>query len=114
MNASGTRMYSGNAGSDNLTVYDISGDPTNPRMMQSFALNGPGNPWNFNLDPTGRLIFMVDMRAVSQVPGGLGNDLHVLKIKKDGRLEEDERASPAKIPVPVGTNPLGLAIYPHT
>src|SRR5947209_8915864 len=113
VNASGTRMYSGNAGSDNMTVYDISGDPTNPRMMQSFALNGPGNPWNFNLDPSGRLIFMVDMRAVRQVPGGLGNDLHVLKIKHDGRLEEDERASPAKIPVPVGTNPLGLAIYPH-
>lgn len=51
VNASGTRMYSGNAGSDNLTVFDIAQDPTDPRAVQSVALNAPGNPWNFQIDP---------------------------------------------------------------
>lgn len=112
VNAQGTRMYSGNAGSDNLTVFDIAGDPTDPRAIQSVALNAPGNPWNFQIDPTGRVIFLLDMRAVRQIPPGRGNQLHALRIGPDGRLTE-ERASPVNIPVPVGTNPIGLAVVPE-
>ena len=112
MNALGTRMYSGNAGSDNLTVFDIARDPTDPRAIQSVALDAPGNPWNFQIDPTGRVIFVLDMRAVRQIPAGRGNQLHALWIGADGRLTE-ERASPVNIPVPVGTNPIGLAIVPR-
>jgi len=112
VNALGTRMYSGNAGSDNLTVFDIARDPTDPREIQSLRLNAPGNPWNFQIDPTGRVIFLLDMRAVRQIPAGRGNQLHVLRITADGRLTE-ERASPVNIPVPVGTNPIGLAIVPE-
>jgi hypothetical protein len=111
VNAAGTRMYSGNAGSDNLSVFDISHDPTNPREIQSIHLNAPGNPWNFGIDPTGRVIFVLDMRAVRQIPAGRGNDLHALRVGANGRLTE-ERSSPVKIPVPVGTNPIGLAIAP--
>lgn len=112
VNAQGTRMYTGNAGSDNMTVYNIAGDPTNPRALQSVALNAPGNPWNFQIDPTGRVIFLLDMRATRQIPPGRGNQLHALRISADGRLSE-ERASPVDIPVPVGTNPIGLAIVPE-
>jgi len=112
VNASGTRMYSGNAGSDNLTVFDIAHDPTNPRAIQSVRLNAPGNPWNFQIDPTGRVIFLLDMRATRQIPPGRGNQLHALRIAADGRLTE-ERASPINIPVPIGTNPVGLAIVPN-
>jgi hypothetical protein len=111
VNAQGTRMYSGNAGSDNLTVFDIAHDPANPREIQSVALNAPGNPWNFQIDPTGRFIFLLDMRAVRQIPRGRGNQLHALRIAANGRLSE-ERSSPVKIPVPTGTNPIGLAIVP--
>jgi 6-phosphogluconolactonase (cycloisomerase 2 family) len=111
VNARGTRMYSGNAGSDNLSVFDIARDPTNPREIQSVRLNAPGNPWNFQIDPTGRVIFLLDMRAVRQIPPGRGNQLHALRIGPDGRLTE-ERASPVNIPVPVGTNPIGLAVVP--
>ncbi len=111
VNAGGTRMYSGNAGSDNLTVFDIAHDPTNPREIQSVVLNAPGNPWNFQIDPTGRVIFLLDMRAVRQIPPGRGNQLHALRIGADGRLTE-ERSSPVKIPVRIGTNPIGLAIVP--
>jgi DNA-binding beta-propeller fold protein YncE len=112
VNAQGTRMYSGNAGSDNLSVFDIARDPTNPREIQSVPLNAPGNPWNFEIDPTGRVIFLLDMRAVRQIPPGRGNQLHALRIAADGRLRE-ERSSPVKIPVPDGTNPIGLAIVPQ-
>ncbi len=112
VNAQGTRMYSGNAGSDNLTVFDIAGDPTDPRAIQSVRLNAPGNPWNFQIDPTGRVIFLLDMRAVRQIPPGRGNQLHALRISPTGRLRE-ERSSPVNVPVPVGTNPIGLAIVPE-
>ncbi len=86
VNAQGTRMYTGNAGSDNLTVYDIAGDPVNPRALQSVRLNTPGNPWNFQIDPTGRVIFLLDMRAVRQIPAGRGNQIHALRISASGRL----------------------------
>jgi 6-phosphogluconolactonase (cycloisomerase 2 family) len=111
INAQGTRLYSGNAGSDNVTVFDITRDPTHPREIQSVALNAPGNPWNFQIDPTGRMIFLLDMRATRQIPPGRGNQLHALRVAPDGRLTE-ERSSPVNIPVPVGTNPIGLAIVP--
>jgi hypothetical protein len=111
VNAQGTRMYSGNAGSDSLTVYDIARDPTNPRAIQSVRLNAPGNPWNFEIDPTGQVVFLLDMRAVRQIPPGSGNQLHALRIAADGHLTE-ERSSPVNIPVPVGTNPIGLAVVP--
>jgi 6-phosphogluconolactonase (cycloisomerase 2 family) len=112
LNAAGTRMYSGNAGSDSLTVFDIAHNPTDPRPIQSVRLNAPGNPWNFQIDPSGRVIFLLDMRAVRQVPAGEGNQLHALRIGPGGLLTE-ERSSPVKIPVPVGTNPVGLVIVPH-
>ena len=111
VNRQGTRMYTGNAGSDNLSVFDIAGDPTHPREIQSVPLNAPGNPWNFQIDPTGRVIFLLDMRAVRQIPPGRGNQLHSLRIGSNGHLTE-ERASPVNIPVLVGTNPIGLAIVP--
>jgi hypothetical protein len=111
VNAAGTRLYSGDAGSDNLTVFDISGDPTHPREIQSVHLDAPGNPWNFQIDPSDRVIFLLDMRATRQIPAGRGNQLHALRIGAGGRLTE-ERSSPVKIPVPVGTNPIGLAIAP--
>jgi DNA-binding beta-propeller fold protein YncE len=111
LNRAGTRMYSGNAGSDNLSVFDISRDPTRPREIQSVALDAPGNPWNFEIAPGGRVLFLLDMRAVRQIPAGRGNDLHALRVAPDGRLTE-ERSSPVKIPVRVGTNPIGLAVVP--
>jgi hypothetical protein len=111
VNRRGTRMYSGNAGSDNVSVFDIAGDPTHPREIQSLRLNAPGNPWNFQIDPAGQVIFLLDMRAVREIPAGQGNQLHALRIGANGRLTE-ERSSPVNIPVPVGTNPIGLAIVP--
>jgi hypothetical protein len=112
VNVRGTRMYSGNAGSDNLSVFDLTRDPTRPREIQSVGLGAPGNPWNFEITPNGRAIFLLDMRAVREIPPGRGNDLHALRIGTDGRLSE-EPSSPVKIPVRIGTNPIGLTIVPE-
>jgi hypothetical protein len=37
--------------------------------------------------------------------------MRILRIAPDGPPTE-ERSSPVKIPVPIGTNPVGLAIVP--
>jgi hypothetical protein len=52
------------------------------------------------------------MRSVgAAVPAGEGNELHTLTMGRDGRLSETH--SPVPIPVPVGTNPWGIAVAPH-
>jgi 6-phosphogluconolactonase (cycloisomerase 2 family) len=112
INAAGTRLYTGNAGSQNISVFDIAQDPRHPRQIQRVKLHGIGLPWNFQIDPTGRHLFIVNMRAVRAVPPGLGNTLHSFDIDADGKLKELP-SSPVPIPVPLNTNPWGLAVVPR-
>lgn len=112
INAAGTRLYTGNAGSQNISVFDIATDPRHPRQIQRVKLHGRGLPWNFQLDPSGRWLFMVNMRAVAAIPPGKGNTLHSFAIGDDGKLKELS-SSPVPIPVPLGTNPWGLAVVPR-
>jgi len=111
INAGGTRLYTGNAGSQNISVYDVGTDPRNPRQIQRVTLRGKGNPWNFQIDPSGRYLFMVNMRAIRQIPPGTGNTLHSFRIDADGKLSELPD-SPVPIPVALGTNPWGMAVVP--
>lgn len=112
MSRDGRFLYTGNAGNNTVSVFDIAADPRNPRQIQTFKLKGGGNPWNFTLDPTGRFIFLVNMRAADFVPRGDGNQLHTLAIGRDGRLSEPDY-SPVPIPVPIDTNPWGIAVVPR-
>jgi DNA-binding beta-propeller fold protein YncE len=109
----GTRLYTGNAGSLNISVYDIAADPRKPRQIQRVTLKGDGNPWNFELDPSGRYLYMLNMRALKQVPPGTGNTLHSFAIGPDGKLAELPD-SPVNVPVPLGTNPWGIAVVPRS
>jgi DNA-binding beta-propeller fold protein YncE len=109
INRDGTRLYTGNAGSGNISVFDTGQDPVHPRQIQQVDLRGLGLPWNFQLDPTGRFLFIINMRAVRQIPPGQGNTLHSFKIAPDGRLSELP-SSPVPIPVPLNTNPWGMAV----
>jgi 6-phosphogluconolactonase (cycloisomerase 2 family) len=113
VNREGTRLYTGNAGSQNISVFDIGQDPLHPRQIQRVTLRGRGLPWNFQLDPTGRRLFIINMRAVRDIPPGRGNTLHSLGIASDGRLTE-LASSPVPIPVPLNTNPWGMAIVPRS
>jgi 6-phosphogluconolactonase (cycloisomerase 2 family) len=112
INAAGTRLYTGNAGSQNISVFDIGTDPRHPRQIQRVKLHGRGLPWNFQLDPSGRYLFMLNMRATSDIPPGRGNTLHSFSIAADGRLKE-LASSPVPIPVPLDTNPWGMAVVPR-
>jgi 6-phosphogluconolactonase (cycloisomerase 2 family) len=112
INRAGTRLYTGNAGSQNISVFDIATDPRHPRQIQRVTLHGQGLPWNFQLDPTGRYLFIINMRAVSDIPPGLGNTLHSFAIGADGKLTELP-SSPVPIPVPLNTNPWGMALVPR-
>src|SRR4051794_3910783 len=113
INAAGTRLYTGNAGSQNISVFDISKDPRHPRQIQRVTLHGLGLPWNFQIDPSGRYLFMLNMRAISAVPPGRGNTLHSFAIRPDGKLKELP-SSPVPIPVPPNTNPWGMAVVPRS
>jgi 6-phosphogluconolactonase (cycloisomerase 2 family) len=112
ISSDGTRLYTGNAGSQNISVYDIGTDPRHPRQIQRVKLHGRGLPWNFEIDPTGRFLFMLNMRAIREIPPGKGNTLHSFSIGADGKLKELS-SSPVPIPVPLGTNPWGMAVVPR-
>ena len=112
VNAAGTRLYTGNAGSQNISVFDIAKDPRHPRQIQRVRLHGIGLPWNFQIDPTGRYLFIINMRAIRIVPPGRGNTLHSFAIGPGGKLKELP-SSPVPIPVPLNTNPWGMAVVPR-
>lgn len=105
----GRRLYTSNAGSNDVTVFDIS-NPTQPKQIQTFAYRRPGNPWNIQLDPTDKYLFGIAGRATPTVPADEGNTIHVMSIGNDGTLTEPNAASPVKIPLPGTANPQGIAV----
>ncbi len=112
VSADGTRLYFANAGSDNISVWDLNANPQQPQLLQTVPLRGGGNPWNLVIDPGGTLIYIITPRQVaSLVPGGQGQLLHTLAIGGDGTLTETSD-SPVPLPASLDTNPIGLAIAP--
>jgi hypothetical protein len=91
-----------------MSVFDLT-DPADPKPLQTLKLHGDGNPWDIRLDPTGRMIFLVDPRARMNVPVGYGQGLHTLLINTDGTLTEPSY-SPVQIPVGLNVNPFGMAV----
>jgi 6-phosphogluconolactonase (cycloisomerase 2 family) len=110
----GRRLYFANAGSDNVSVWDVGSDPRSPRLMQTVKLPGGGNPWNLQLSPDGRFLLVLTPRQVAAiVPKGSGQLIHVLAVGPSGKLAELD-SSPVPLPVALNTNPLGLALVPHS
>ncbi|MEA2170028.1 MAG: hypothetical protein QOF76_3328, partial [Solirubrobacteraceae bacterium] len=113
INRAGTRLYFANAATDNISVWDIGSKPDHPRQLQTVPLRGGGNPWNLQLSPDGKFLFIITPRQVkSLVPAGQGQLLHSLSVASDGKLAE-RPDSPVTLPVALGTNPFGLAVVPH-
>jgi len=106
----GRRLYFANAGSDNVSVWDIETDARRPRLLQTFELSGGGNPWGLRIDPSGQLLFVIAPRQVRQVPEGQGQLLHGLRIAADGTIADVIDGSPVTLPVPPDTNVFGLAV----
>ena len=86
VSANGRYLYFANAGTDNISVWDIATDPRHPRLLQTVPLRGGGNPWNLRLDPNGRYLYIITPRQVQLVEPGEGQLLHSLSIAADGRL----------------------------
>jgi hypothetical protein len=113
INRAGTRLYFANAATGNISVWDIGAKPDRPRLLQTAALRGGGNPWNLQLSPDGKFLFIITPRQVrSLVPAGQGQLLHSLSVAPDGKLTE-RPDSPVTLPVALGTNPFGLAVVAH-
>jgi hypothetical protein len=108
VNAAGTRLYTANAGNNTMSVFDTS-DALHPKWIQTIKLSGEGNPWNFQIDPSGKMIFLIDPRARTDVAPGQGQAVHTLVIASDGRLSEPSY-SPVVLPVGLNVNPFGLAV----
>ncbi|MFO0742384.1 MAG: beta-propeller fold lactonase family protein [Labilithrix sp.] len=106
----GRRLYVANAGSGNLSVFDIATDARHPKVLQTYTLQGGGNPWGLQLDGTGTILFVTAPRQVHQVPLGQGQFLHGLKLTADGLIDEELAGSPVVLPVAPLTNPLGVAV----
>ena len=84
----GRWLYFANAGTGNVSVWDLRADPRHPRLLQSVALRGGGNPWNLRLDPAGHFLYIITPRQVRSIPAGEGQLLHSLRINPDGTLTE--------------------------
>lgn len=105
----GQHLYTANAGSGTISAFDIGTDPESPRQIQSVAFGQPGNPWNVRLDASGRFLLVLNPRNLPGIPAGAGNTLHLLEVSPDGTVREVASAM-VKLPIPVGTNPQGLAV----
>ena len=113
-NAAGTRLYSTNAVSGDVSVYDIS-DPLSPTQIQLLPLTNQagaglftGNPWHEALDPTGAYLYILTPRDLGSTPSGQGNTMHVLKIDATTGMATEVAGSLVNLNVPLGTNPQGL------
>jgi 6-phosphogluconolactonase (cycloisomerase 2 family) len=107
----GRWMYMANADTNSVTAYDLS-NPSRPKQLQTVLFKTPGEPWNEVIDPKDKFLFVNAPRNDLAVPAGQGNTQHVMRIESDGKLTELNPSSPARIPVPVGTNPQGSALVP--
>jgi hypothetical protein len=106
----GRWLYTSNADTANVSVFDLGSDPARPSEIQTVALTHAGNPWNAGIDPSGRFLFQLTQRDPSTLPGD-GNTLHVLRIGPRGTLTE-LGTSPLRLPVPASARPVGVAVVP--
>lgn len=107
-NAAGTRLYASNTASPGITVYDIATNPLEPREIQSLKLQSMGGSYEIALSPDERTFAVVTQRFMATTPQGAGNEIHVFKVGRDGRLG---RASKTVLNLPMDVRPEGLAIF---
>ena len=108
-NKEGTRLYTSNTADPSLSVYDISGDPSQPVEIQKIMLAGQSNVYQITLDPTEKWLYAVTQRNSADLPAS-ANALHVLRIMQNGTLTEVP-TSPTALPVPASSRPQGVIAF---
>jgi 6-phosphogluconolactonase (cycloisomerase 2 family) len=107
VNKAATRLYASNTGDSSISVFDISGDPTEPIEIQHLQLRTTGNCFQFALDSTEKFLHVVT-QGTSLTSPRTANGLSVLSVAADGRLTEVP-SSPTILPVPALVRPQGVA-----
>ena len=106
--SNGTRLYTTNSDSLNLSVYDTA-DPANPKEIQVQPSAGSGQPFQLEVDPSDRFVYVTSQRSKH---AGSGNALHVFSVSsEDGTLSEVP-SSPVPITVEdPDVRVQGVAVY---
>jgi 6-phosphogluconolactonase (cycloisomerase 2 family) len=107
VNSAGTRLYASNTGDSSISVFDISGDATQPVEIQHLPLRTTGSCFQFKLDSTERFLHVVTQQSAAGQPAS-ANALNVLRVSPDGTLAEVP-SSPTILPVPPMVRPQGVA-----
>ncbi|HEY6293272.1 MAG TPA: beta-propeller fold lactonase family protein [Terriglobia bacterium] len=94
-------LYTSEAGSGTVTVYQITGNGLTLTQVQQFTLTGASTiPGNLAFDTTGKFLYCLD---------NVHATLHVLDVDSTtGKLSEPN--APIALNVPTGEEPLGLAV----
>lgn len=109
INKAGTRAYTTNNATDNISVYDLT-DPRKPKEIQVAELRGYGAPYQMALSPDEKFLYTIKHRTFDDTPAGDGGTLNVLQIDADGKLTES-KYSPVNVPSrgDLFGRPIGLA-----
>jgi hypothetical protein len=107
VNKSGTRIYTTDTTTNQVSVYDAS-DPEVPVEIQTFTLEGVGNAFQVSLSGDGKSMFVLSQRTSASFPAGEGNVLHTLTIQSDGTVAET--GTPIVFNLPTGVRPQGVAV----
>lgn len=106
VNRAGTRLYTANSVDNSLSVYDLV-DPTTPVQIQKVTLKGVGSATQLTLDETESFLHVVARRNSPNTVEG--NGLHVLKVNRDGTLNEVD-SSPLSLPSVENSFSQGIAV----
>ena len=116
INNAGTRLYTSNALSGDISVFDIGTDPTTPTQIQKLSVTSTvgsqtltGNPWQLSLDPSNQFLYVLTPRDLGNTPAGQGNTIQVLQVAADGTLSLVSNST-VTISVPLDDSPQGIAV----
>jgi 6-phosphogluconolactonase (cycloisomerase 2 family) len=106
LNRAATRLYTSNTLDPSISVFDISGDPSTPREIQTVKLRSTGNSVQFALDSTETFLHVVTQgQSLTSPPSS--NAMNVLAVASDGTLAE-VASSPNILPVAKMVRPQGV------
>jgi 6-phosphogluconolactonase (cycloisomerase 2 family) len=94
-NSTGTRLYTTNSASLNISVYDTT-DAANPKEIQVQPSAGLGQPFQLEVDSSDRFIYVASQRSEHN---GSGNALHVFAVSPDDGTLSEVPSSPVPITV---------------
>jgi 6-phosphogluconolactonase (cycloisomerase 2 family) len=106
----GRSLYTDNMASNSISHYDLT-DPRNPVEKQHLIMAdaGSGGAFQLSLDPTERLLYVVQQRTTLTAADTKGNAIHVLSVAADGSVGE-AAFSPIALPVPSNAHPQGIVV----